>query len=89
MKNTIKSFRLFIRPDERSEQIARDIRELNSKLSHPLVESDDGDLVIAIGAFIQARLDSYKICPQMTFLHFCSTLIMMKKLKLVKFMFLP
>lgn len=61
MKNTIKSFRLFIRPDERSEQIARDIRELNSKLSHPLVESDDGDLVIAIGGdgtFIHAVTDT-------------------------------
>ncbi len=61
MKNTIKSFRLFIRPDERSHQIARDIRELNSKLAHPLVESDDADLVIAIGgdgAFIHAVTDT-------------------------------
>lgn len=61
MKNTIKSFKLFIRSDERSHQIARDIRELNSKLSHPLIESDDGDLVIAIGGdgtFIHAVIDT-------------------------------
>lgn len=61
MKNAIKSFRLFIRPDDRSNQIANDIRELNSKLSHPLVESDDGDLVIAIGGdgtFIHAVTDT-------------------------------
>lgn len=61
MKNTIKSFRLFIRPDERSHQIAKDIRELNSKLSNPLIESEDGDLVIAIGGdgtFIHAVTDT-------------------------------
>lgn len=57
MKNTIESFKLFVRDDERSQQIARDIRELNSKLPRPLVESEDGDLVIAIGGdgtFIRA-----------------------------------
>lgn len=49
MKNTIKSFQLFVRPDEKSLQIANDIRELNSKNSIPLIESEDADLVIAIG----------------------------------------
>lgn len=63
MKNTIKSFRLYVRPDPngRSERIANDIRELNSKISNPLVESDDGELVIAIGgdgSFIHAVTDT-------------------------------
>lgn len=61
MKNTIASFRLVVRPDEKSQQIANDIRKLNSKMSNPLVESDDGDLVIAIGGdgtFIHAVTDT-------------------------------
>ncbi len=63
MKNTIKSFRLYVRPDSngRSERIANDIREINSKFSNPLVEKDDGDLVIAIGgdgSFIHAVTDT-------------------------------
>ncbi len=49
MTNNIRSFRLFVRPDERSKRIARDIRELNSRVSLPLQESEDSDLVIAIG----------------------------------------
>lgn len=49
MKNTIKSFQLFVRPDEKSLEIADHIRELNSKIATPLKESDDADLVIAIG----------------------------------------
>ena len=49
MKNLIKSFTLVVRPDDKSRQIAESIREINSSLGSPLVESDDGDLVIAIG----------------------------------------
>ncbi len=49
MKNLIKTFRLFVRSDEKSKQIANTIRELNSNLSAPLIESENGDLVIAIG----------------------------------------
>lgn len=49
MKNTIKSFKMFVRPDEKSQQIANAIRELNSKVTNPLKETEDGDLVIAIG----------------------------------------
>lgn len=45
----LRTFTLFIRPDERSKQIAEKIRQLNSKSSQPLVESADGDFVIAIG----------------------------------------
>lgn len=49
MKNSVKSFRLFVRHDEKSQQIANSIRQLNANLSNPLIESDNGDLVIAIG----------------------------------------
>jgi len=49
MKNQVKTFRLFVRDDEKSEQIAYKIRELNSKSSNPLIETANADLVIAIG----------------------------------------
>lgn len=49
MKNNVKTFRLFVRSDERSKQIADTIRELNKKTTNPLIESDNADLVIAIG----------------------------------------
>lgn len=49
MKNQVKTFRLFVRPDERSRQIADKIRELNKRTSKPLIESENSDLVIAIG----------------------------------------
>lgn len=49
MKNQVKTFRLFVRPDEKSLQIADKIRALNEKSSKPLIESDNPDLVIAIG----------------------------------------
>lgn len=49
MKNNIKTFTLFVRPDENSNQIANQIRHLNSCSKKPLKEIDDGDLVIAIG----------------------------------------
>ena len=49
MKNEVKTFRLFVRPDEKSRQIADKIRALNEKSSKPLTESDNADLVIAIG----------------------------------------
>lgn len=57
MKNEVKTFRLFVRPDPKSQQIAESIRELNKKASIPLIESDDADLVVAIGgdgSFIDA-----------------------------------
>jgi len=49
MKNEVKTFRLFVRPDERSQQIANRIRNLNQKSSKPLIETETADLVIAIG----------------------------------------
>ena len=49
MKNEVKTFKLFVRPDEKSRQIADKIRALNEKSSKPLIESDNPDLVIAIG----------------------------------------
>lgn len=49
MNNNIKSFQLFVRPDDKSIQIAKNIKELNLKNDTPLKESDDADLVIAIG----------------------------------------
>ena len=49
MKNEVKTFKLFVRPDEKSQQIADKIRILNKKSSSPLAESDNPDLVIAIG----------------------------------------
>lgn len=49
MKNQVKTFRLFVRPDEKSKKIANKIREFNSKQATPLIESEDADLVIAIG----------------------------------------
>jgi len=49
MKNEVKTFQLFVRPDEKSQQIANKIRKLNSKASTPLTESENADLVIAIG----------------------------------------
>lgn len=59
MKNDVKTFRLFVRPDEKSRQIANKIRELNAKLKNPLIESnsESADLVVAIGgdgSFIRA-----------------------------------
>lgn len=49
MKNNIKTFTLFVRPDENSKQIANSIRSLNNCSTTPLKETDDGDLIIAIG----------------------------------------
>lgn len=57
MKNNIKTFKLFVRPDEKSYEIADKIRRLNMQTSNPLVESDIADLTIAIGGdgtFIEA-----------------------------------
>ncbi len=57
MKNQVKTFKLFVRPDEESQQIANKIRKLNSNTSNPLIESEEADLVIAIGGdgtFIEA-----------------------------------
>lgn len=49
MKNTIKTFTLFVRPDQKSTEIADTIRNLNSLTQFPLQETNNGDLVIAIG----------------------------------------
>lgn len=49
MKNQIKTFRLFVRPDEKSRQIADKIRTLNMNCASPLIEAENADLVIAIG----------------------------------------
>lgn len=49
MVNEIKTFSLFIRPDDKSKKIADYIRELNSCSQTPLLENENGDLVIAIG----------------------------------------
>ena len=57
MENQVKTFRLFVRPDSESQRIADKSRVLNAKTSSPLRESEDGDLVIAIGGdgtFIEA-----------------------------------
>lgn len=49
MKNTIKTFTMFVRPDKRSQQIANSIRNLNLCSKKPLAEAKDGELIIAIG----------------------------------------
>lgn len=49
MKNDVKTFRLFARPDEKSHKIANKIRMLNAQQATPLMESENADLVIAIG----------------------------------------
>ena len=49
MKNNIKTFKLFVRPDKKSEEIADKIRYLNNQNSNPLIEADNADLIIAIG----------------------------------------
>ncbi len=57
MKNQVKTFKLFVRSDEKSQQIANQIRKLNLNTSNPLIESEEADLVIAIGGdgtFIEA-----------------------------------
>lgn len=58
MENNVKTFKLFVRPDEESQQIANKIRKLNQNTSNPLIESEEeADLVIAIGGdgtFIEA-----------------------------------
>ena len=49
MTNNIKTYQLFVRDDDRSREIADTFRHLFAQLSAPLAESDDGNLVIAIG----------------------------------------
>lgn len=49
MKNKIKSFTLFVRDDKKSEKIAKYIRQLAASSHIPLEETENGDLVIAIG----------------------------------------
>lgn len=49
MKNNIKSFTLFIRDDEHSKKIADTIRKFNNYSEKPIIETDNGDLIIAIG----------------------------------------
>lgn len=62
MENKIKTFRLFVRPDIKSYQIADRIRKLNAKSECPLIEAENADLVIAIGGdgtFIDAVTNTY------------------------------
>lgn len=49
MTNSVKTFTLFVRPDDISQQIAHTLRQLNAKSALPLKECSNGDLVIAIG----------------------------------------
>jgi len=49
MEKHVETFRLFVRSDEKSRQIADKIRKLNAQQTHPLQESQNADLVIAIG----------------------------------------
>lgn len=49
MKNQVKTFKLYVRPDRKSQQIAEQIRLLNQNSATPLIESDNPNLVIAIG----------------------------------------
>lgn len=49
MKNNVKTFTLFVRDDEKSEKIAEYIRQLATSSHIPLEETENGDLVIAIG----------------------------------------
>ena len=69
MKNNVKTFRLFVRPDEKSRQIANTIRELNKNSAKPLIESNSPDLVIAIGGdgtFIDA-VTSTNFCKEIIY----------------------
>ena len=49
MKKRIKTFQLFTREDNTSKEIANNFRTSFASFTNPIVESDDGDLVIAIG----------------------------------------
>lgn len=50
MKNNIKTFSLFVKPDDvKSQAVANSIRRRNSCFLHPLTETENGDLIIAIG----------------------------------------
>lgn len=49
MENKIETFTLFTRKDSKSQNIAKVIRELNKSSDKPLKETENGDLVIAIG----------------------------------------
>ena len=50
MENNIKTFSLFIKPnDVKSQEVASLIRKHNSCFLHPLVETENGNLIIAIG----------------------------------------
>lgn len=49
LENNIKTFSLFVRSDEKSQEIANSIRYHNSCSLHPLQETENGDLIIAIG----------------------------------------
>lgn len=49
MKNKIQTFKLFIRPGEKSQQVAEKFKHFNFKQAKPLIESENADLVVAIG----------------------------------------
>lgn len=68
MTNNIKTYTLFVRPDNRSKQIANNFRDIFAGLSKQFTESTNGDLIIAIGgdgtfldAVSAAGFDSKKI----------------------------
>ena len=53
MRNNIKTFTMFVRDkiddNDRSEEVANSFRDLFAKLPTPITESDNGDLIIAVG----------------------------------------
>ena len=72
MRNSIKTYTLFIRDkvdgDDRSEKVAESFRNLFAQLPTQITESEDGDLIIAIGgdgtfldAVLATNFDSKKI----------------------------
>ena len=68
MTNNIKTYTLFVRPDNRSKEIANNFRNLFAGLSKSITETDDGDLIIAIGgdgtfldAVSTAKFDDTKV----------------------------
>ena len=72
MRNNIKTFTMFVRDkiddNDRSEEVANSFRDLFAKLPTPITESDNGDLIIAVGgdgtfldAVSKAKFDDKKI----------------------------
>ncbi len=49
MKNKLKTFSLFVKPDEKSKKIADYIRQINASSQKKLEETENGDLIMAVG----------------------------------------